>query len=131
MTYLPSKKNPNPAKNWFVTIVGGLITFHLVAALWVLFRAPSFGIAEQVFHQIFNKFEPQIFLQWCTSYKVVALLMLLGYVLHFMPEALSERAKSFVTRCPLLIKALLIVILVFFVIQIKSSDVQPFIYFQF
>lgn len=131
LTYLPSKKDPNPSKNWFVVFVGGLITFHLVAALWVLFRAPSFGIAEQVFHQIFFKFEPQIFLQWCTSYKAVALLMLLGYVLHFMPEFLSEKVKTYVTRCPLLVKALLIVIVAFIVIQIKSSDVQPFIYFQF
>lgn len=84
-----------------------------------------------MFHQIFFKFEPQIFLQWCTSYKAVALLMLLGYVLHFMPEFLSEKVKTYVTRCPLLVKALLIVIVAFIVIQIKSSDVQPFIYFQF
>ena len=131
LTYLPSKHNPNPTKNWFVVLVGGIITFHLVAACWVLFRASSFGIAEQVFHQIFYKFEPQIFLQWCTSYKAVALLMLVGYVLHFMPEFLSVKAKDFVTRCPLVVKALLIVILVWIVIQIKSSDVQPFIYFQF
>ena len=131
LTYLPSKKDPNPSKNWIVVFVGGLITFHLVAACWVLFRASSFVIAEQVFHQIFFKFEPQIFLQWCTSYKVVALLMLLGYLLHFMPEFLTDKVKDFVTRCPLVVKALLIVILVFVVIQIKSSDVQPFIYFQF
>ena len=131
LTYLPNKHNPNPTKNWFVVLVGGIITFHLVAACWVLFRASSFGIAEQVFHQIFYKFEPQIFLQWCTSYKAVALLMLVGYVLHFMPEFLSVKAKDFVTRCPLVVKALLIVILVWIVIQIKSSDVQPFIYFQF
>ncbi len=131
LTYLPSKHNPNPTKNWFVALTGGIITFHLVAACWVLFRASSFGIAEQVFHQIFYKFEPQIFLQWCTSYKAVALLMLVGYVLHFMPEFLSVKAKDFVTRCPLVVKALLIVILVWIVIQIKSSDVQPFIYFQF
>ena len=131
LTYLLSKHNPNPTKNWFVVLVGWFITFHLVAALWVLFRAPSFGIAEQMFYQIFNKFEPQIFLQWCTSYKAVALLMLLGDALHFTPEFLATKARDLVTRCPLVVKALLIVILVFIVIQIKSSDVQPFIYFQF
>ena len=114
-----------------VVFIGGVITFHLVAACWVLFRASSFGIAEQVFHQIFFKFEPQIFLQWCTSYKGVALLMLLGYVLHFLPQSLTEKTQGLVTRSPLLVKALLIVLLVWVVIQVKSSDVQPFIYFQF
>ncbi|MBR1521980.1 MAG: MBOAT family protein [Bacteroidaceae bacterium] len=131
LTYLPSKHHPTPKKNWFVAIVGGIITFHLVAACWVLFRAQSFGIAEQVFHQIFYKFEPQIFLQWCQSYAAVGSLMLLGYVLHFLPQTLSDKSKAFVTKCPLVVKALLIVIVIFIVIQIKSSDVQPFIYFQF
>ena len=114
-----------------VKVFGGLLTFHLVAALWVLFRAPSFGIAEQMFHQIWNKFEPQIFLQWCTSYKGVAFLMLLGYLLHWLPESLSDKVKAVITKCPLLVKGLLIVALIWLVIQIKSSDVQPFIYFQF
>ncbi|MBQ9733487.1 MAG: MBOAT family protein, partial [Clostridia bacterium] len=106
-------------------------TFHLVAACWVLFRAPSFGIAEQVFHQIFHKFQPQIFLQWCTSYKAVALLMLLGFILHWLPSSISAKAKAFVSRSPLAVKALLLILLIYLVIQIKSSDVQPFIYFQF
>ena len=131
LTYLPSKRNPNPTRNWFVIMLGGVVTFHMVAACWVLFRAPSFGIAEQVFHQIFYKFEPQIFLQWCTSYKAVGFLMLLGYLLHFMPQSLTEKTQTLVTKSPLVVKALLIVLVIFIVIQIKSSDVQPFIYFQF
>lgn len=131
LTYMPSKKDPNPKKNWFVVFVGGIITFHIAAACWVLFRAQSFGIANQVFIQIFHKFEPQIFFQWCESYWGVASLMLLGYVLHFLPETFSAKAKAIVSKCPLVVKALLIVIVIYIVIQIKSSDVQPFIYFQF
>jgi hypothetical protein len=57
--------------------------------------------------------------------------MLLGYLLHWSPESLSSKARALVTRMPLIGKALLIVVLVWIVIQIKSSDVQPFIYFQF
>ncbi|MCQ2256960.1 MAG: MBOAT family protein [Bacteroidaceae bacterium] len=131
LSYLPNKKNPKPKKNWFVVILSGIITYHLVAACWVLFRAQSFGVASQVFYQVFNKFQPQIFLQWCESYWAVASLMLLGYTLHFLPNSVSEFAKKVVTKCPLIVKALIIVVVIFIVIQIKSSDVQPFIYFQF
>lgn len=131
LTYLPGKKDPCPRKNRAVQLIGGILTFHLVAACWVLFRAPSFGIAEQVFHQIFHKFQPQIFLQWCNSYKAVALLMLLGFTLHWLPSSISAKAKAFVSRSPLAVKALLLILLIYLVIQIKSSDVQPFIYFQF
>ena len=81
--------------------------------------------------QIFTNFQPQIFLQWATSYWAVGLLMVLGYVLHFLPQSWSERTQHFVTRSPLVVQALLIVVVIFIVIQVKSSDVQPFIYFQF
>lgn len=131
LTYLSNKSASRPSKNKIVVFVGGALTFHLVAACWVLFRAPSFDIAELVFHQIFHKFQPQIFLQWCESYKAVGILMLLGFLLHWLPSSLSDKAKAFVTRCPLLVKAVILISLIYLVIQIKSSDVQPFIYFQF
>jgi hypothetical protein len=57
--------------------------------------------------------------------------MLLGFLLHWLPSSLSDKAKAFVTRCPLLVKAVILISLIYLVIQIKSSDVQPFIYFQF
>lgn len=131
LTYLPDKHNPSPRKNRWVTAVGGLLTFHLVAACWVLFRAPSFDIAAQVFYQIFHRLQPLIFFQWCQSYAPVASLLLLGYALHFLPRSLSDRTRDFITRCPLVVKALFVIAVVFIVVQVKSSDVQPFIYFQF
>lgn len=134
ISYLPRKgetPTPRPWHIYPIIFLGGLLTFHLVAACWVLFRAPSFDIAQQVFDQILHKFQPQIFLQWCTSYKAVGSLMLLGYLLHFLPSSLFDRLHRLITKLPLILQALLIVIVIYIVIQIKSSDVQPFIYFQF
>lgn len=140
LTYLPSKRNPKPTEGkgaaakvgiGALSIAGALITFHLVAACWVLFRAQSFGIANQVFTQIFTKFEPQIFTQWLESYWAVACLMALGYLLHLLPDSWTEKARALTTALPLVVKALVIVVVIYIVIQIKSSDVQPFIYFQF
>ena len=134
LTYMPSKKNPviekTPASRT-VSIIGAIITFHMVAACWVLFRAKSFEIAGQVFTQIFTKLQPQIIGQWITSYWAVATLMLLGYVLHLTPASWSAKARDIVTKTPLFVQAIIIVIVIFIVVQIKSSDVQPFIYFQF
>ncbi|MBQ3781543.1 MAG: MBOAT family protein [Bacteroidaceae bacterium] len=108
-----------------------LITFHLAAFAWIFFRNQTFEGSFLMLEQIFTNFQPQIFLQWATSYWAVGLLMLLGYVLHFLPQSWSERTQHFVTRSPLVVQALLIVAVIFIVIQVKSSDVQPFIYFQF
>lgn len=134
LTYLPNKKGERASRPWYARaaiLISGALTFHLVAACWVLFRAPSFSIADMVFQQIFHKFEPQIFLQWCESYKAVGMLMLLGYLLHFLPPRLFDALRRFVVKCPLIIQAIIIVAVVYIVIQVKSSDVQPFIYFQF
>ncbi|MDO4993714.1 MAG: MBOAT family O-acyltransferase [Bacteroidales bacterium] len=108
-----------------------LITFHLAAFAWIFFRNQTFEGSFLMLEQIFTNFQPQIFLQWATSYWAVGLLMLLGYVLHFLPQSWWERSQQFVTRSPLVVQALLIVAVIFIVIQVKSSDVQPFIYFQF
>lgn len=133
LTYLPSKKNPNAAtrSSLPLRIFGAIVTFHLVAGCWVLFRAQSFGIANQVFTQIFTKFQPQIFGQWVESYWAVASLMFLGYALHLLPDSWTDKSKYIVTKMPLIVKAIILIVLIFIVIQIKSSDVQPFIYFQF
>ena len=108
-----------------------LITFHLVCLGFIFFRCQSFDKSFLMLDQIFTHFEPQIFLQWVESYSIVALFMLLGYVLHFLPSNISERTQQSITAMPLVGKALLIVLIAFIVIQIKSAEVQPFIYFQF
>lgn len=131
LTYMASKKNPNPKKNWAVLLIGGLITFHMAAACWVLFRASSFQIASEVFTQIFTQFHAGVLGQWVSSYWGVALLMVLGYLLHFIPSSWFSHTRRAVTLLPLPIQAVLIVVVIWIVIQIKSSDVQPFIYFQF
>jgi len=109
----------------------GLVTFHLVAALWVLFRAQDFQIARDVFIQIFTNFHANVFLQWLTSYAGVAFLMGIGFTLHFLPLSWNRNALTLVTRLPLILQALLVAALIWIVIQVKSSEVQPFIYFQF
>ena len=58
-------------------------------------------------------------------------LMLLGFLLHFTPDSWENAACRGVIRLPFLGKALLMVALIYLVIQVKSSDIQPFIYFQF
>lgn len=131
LTYLPKKEKPTPQMGIGLKLVCGLLTFHFAAALWVLFRASSFEIASDVFTQIFTSFHPEVLGQWITSYWGVALLMTVGYVLHFLPSSWANHTRRAVTLLPLPLQAVLLVIVIWIFIQVKSSDVQPFIYFQF
>ena len=108
-----------------------IITFHFVCFCWIFFRNLSFEGSWTMISQIFTNFQPQIFSQWIVSYWGVASLMLLGYIIHFTPKHWTTTIKQIIIRTPLAIQSFIIVIIIFIVMQIKSSDVQPFIYFQF
>jgi alginate O-acetyltransferase complex protein AlgI len=59
------------------------------------------------------------------------LLMVLGYVLHFIPQSIELRAQQLIIDMPLAGKALCFTAVIVLFLQMKSSGVQPFIYFQF
>lgn len=133
LSYLPKKGTVYNRSLFTISysLFTTVITFHLVAALWVLFRAPSFQIASEVFTQIFTVFHPAVLGQWATSYWAVAFFMILGYTLHFLPESWANHTRRSVSILPLPLQAILLVIVIWIYVQVKSSDVQPFIYFQF
>ncbi len=124
------KKVGSEMKPWR-RVIGIFVTFHLVCMGWILFRAPSMQVVKDMLRQIFTNFHPEIFTQFILGYKGVFALMLLGYILHFMPKKVELAFQGVVTRSPLLLQAVILAIMVFIVIQFKSSTVQPFIYFQF
>ena len=131
----PLKKRNQPARHGFwnaVTMtVGGIITFHMVCTAWILFRSQSIDDAIAMVTQIFTHFQPQVTMQLITGYWAVVALICLGYVMHFMPQQVSEKIRNMMARMPLPVLALIVIAVIYFVIQIKTSEVQPFIYFQF
>ncbi|WP_099462867.1 MBOAT family O-acyltransferase [Parabacteroides provencensis] len=112
-------------------IAGILITFHLVCFGWILFRASSMKVVGEVLTQIFTNFHPEVFMQFVMGYKGVFILMVIGYILHFMPKKTENWLQGVVTRSPLLLQAAILAAAIFIVVQFKSAGVQPFIYFQF
>ena len=112
-------------------VLGVLITFHVVCFGWILFRATSMKAVGEMLSQIFTNFHPEVFMQFVSGYKGVFALMVIGYVLHFMPKRSEDVLREIVTRSPLLIQAAILAIAIFIVVQFKSAGVQPFIYFQF
>ena len=117
--------------NRLVKIAGVLLTFHFVCFCWIFFRADDMQIAGSVISQIALHFTPSVFFEFVTGYSNILLVMLMGYMLHFMPKNIEQKAQGFVTAMPLTAKVALVVSMIVLLIQVKSSNVQPFIYFQF
>lgn len=110
---------------------GVIITFHFVCFCWIFFRNTSFQNSMDMIEQITTNFHPEVFMQLVDGYWRVFALMLLGFILHFTPVKWENGLANGIIRLPFLGKVLVLVALIYLVIQVKSSEIQPFIYFQF
>lgn len=98
---------------------------------WILFRAPDMHTGERILSQIFGHFQWRLIPQVVSGYGAVMALMAAGYLLHMLPRRAEAWGERTVAGAPLVVKALMLTVLIWCVMQIKSSEIQPFIYFQF
>lgn len=111
--------------------VACLFTFHFVCFAWIFFRNSTFEASGVMLRQIFTDFHPELFWQVITNYKYVFMLIFLGYVTHFIPDKWQEQMIGWLRHGNVVVDAILVSIVIYIVIQVKSSTIQPFIYFQF
>ncbi len=112
-------------------LAGILVTFHLVCFGWLLFRADSMRTVELMLHQIRENFHLHLLPQMLAGYGGVFALMGLGYLLHLLPGRADDAARRTVVAAPFWTQVLLLAAVAWSVMQMQSSGIQPFIYFQF
>ena len=72
--------------------------------------------------------------EWQTiilGYQNVFLVMLIGYVWHFVPTKISEFMRIYFGKLPIVLKAFVLALTFWVVYATSTSGPQPFIYFQF
>lgn len=82
-------------------------------------------------NQILYNFHPEYMSQIVSGYKVVFILLVLGYVLHFTPSSISTYLKEMMKKMHPLILTIILALFIMLAIQFKSADVAPFIYMQY
>ena len=112
-------------------ILAIIVTFHFVTAGWILFRASDSSVSIAMLTQLFTNFHAELLPDVLAGYPWVFALMAFGFVSHFMPDTWQRRLVARLSMTNVVVCALLIVAVIYIVIQVKSSDIQPFIYFQF
>jgi D-alanyl-lipoteichoic acid acyltransferase DltB (MBOAT superfamily) len=128
------KENPKQAATISTAerIFYGFITFHFVCFCWIFFRAENMQIVYDVLAQIMFNFNFAIIGTVLTSkFSTIILVMLLGYVLHWLPTSWKTEVRETFTLLPDLTKAIIIVAVMLLLFQVQSAEIQPFIYFQF
>lgn len=131
MAVVPWAKINGKDMNIVLRVVGIIFTFNLVCFGWLLFRAEDMQTVHVMLYQIFNNFNPAIIPQVVEGYKAVFALIVLGYAMHFLPEKIDIDIRNRVVNASFWWQVALMALTIWCVMQIKSSDIQPFIYFQF
>ncbi len=84
-------------------------------------------IKKVIFELEALKYAPEFWKQ----HKLWVIMMLIGFMMHFAPQTWTDFMKNGFIKWNFFIKLLIFIIAVQLVIQFKSEDVVPFIYFQF
>lgn len=112
-------------------LAGGFITLHFVAFCWIFFRAADMEIVGQVLSQIAFSFKPELAGQIFSSYKVVLLMILVTFLIHWIPRSSKDKLLHYFVITPMPLKAVVAALVVLVLYQVKTAELQPFIYFQF
>ena len=131
LAVVPRAKADGKDMNPLFRILGFVLTFNIVCLGWLLFRAEDMQTVHLMLYQIFHSFNTSIIPQVVLGYKEVFALIVIGYGMHFMPAKIDLDMQRKVASASFWWQVALIVVAAWCVMQIKSSDIQPFIYFQF
>jgi len=125
-------KSQNEQEETFVSkLISGIITFHFVAFCWIFFRADTFELAGKMILQIYHSFRPEVMYEAIIGYKNVFMIMIFGYLLHWLPSQWKTFSTEVFIKTPDFAKATIVLVIILAIFQVKSSALQPFIYFQF
>jgi alginate O-acetyltransferase complex protein AlgI len=102
------------------------VTFHFVCLTWIFFRADTLAQAISILRQL-SRFSVDT-----TNLSLpIVLLIVLGFVAHWLPDRVWETTRHGFTRLPAPAQALLLFGLSAGLYFVASSDVVPFIYTRF
>jgi D-alanyl-lipoteichoic acid acyltransferase DltB (MBOAT superfamily) len=122
---------PRKGKNRFLKFAGIAVTFHFVAFCWIFFRADDMTTALEIILRIATPTPLPLIGEIMAGYRKFFLIMAIGFLLHWLPLQLKEQLRGQYIRLSMPVKILLATLLFFVIYQMKSSVIQPFVYFQF
>ncbi len=107
------------------------LTFQFVTFAWIFFRSQNLPNAFQIINQIVHHFQFQLIPDIIQSYPAIITVLFAGFVMHWLPYSIKEKYRGWFIKTPIYVKAIITIMAVILIVQVKSSVLQPFIYFQF
>jgi D-alanyl-lipoteichoic acid acyltransferase DltB (MBOAT superfamily) len=112
-------------------LAGIAVTFHFVVLCWIFFRADSMRTAQDMVGQILSNFHGEVIPKLLDAWPQVTFLLTFGFAMHFLPQELNGILEARLRKVGWVGAAAALSLAIWLVIQTKSAQIQPFIYFQF
>lgn len=128
--YIASKLKVNVMNIW-LKAVGIFVTFHFVCFCWIFFKSASLADSKVMISQIFTNFDAGAWKDLFANYHNVLYIMLIGFLLHFVPHSIEEKMKIALSKMPLWGYLLLGFLMVCLFMQIKTAEPIMPVYLQF
>ena len=117
-------------------------TFVFITWTRLFFRAGSnldpseanekaWDTAKNMVNKIGSPWDTSLIPQICHAYINVFVLIIIGMIIHWIPENTKRRYRFAFASLPLPLMAIFVVIFVYIIYQFITADLQKFIYFQF
>ena len=120
------KSNNQLAIVWKITL-----TFLFITFTRIYFRGESMEHIDRFYKQVATNMDLQNALNVLWEYRMVFVVMLLGYITHWLPYKLKDTLNDSFIKSHIVIKGIAVIIVSILCYQTYASDFQPFIYFQF
>lgn len=133
--------NGKPVK-WIKNSWSIFLTFVFITFTRLFFRSGSnldpvqanseaWETAQNMVAKIGGKWEWALIGNIIMQHRNVFILFVLGMIIHWLPDKFKRRYRYNFASLPLAVQLIIVVVAVFIIYQFVTSELQPFIYFQF
>ena len=91
----------------------------------------AWNTAKNMVNQIGSPWDLSLVPDMAAAHWTVLLLFVIGMIIHWLPERFKRRYRLTFSAMPLWLMALVVVLIIVFIFQFITADLQSFIYFQF
>lgn len=107
------------------------VTMAFVAAMWVFFRADSFGDAWVLLSHSVTDFSLDYAAPFAAVRRLWLIIMFIIIAAHSLPDDFWNRVGDKFVDSHWVVKLIVFIVVIQLVLELRGEDVVPFIYFQF
>ena len=137
------------SKKWIASFWKIFLTFNFITFTRIWFKLDEARTSElkgggmtdaeadelplKMLDRIWNHFDFSwdVFVTVLETYQAVFWIMLVGFIIHWLPDKVKELWEKAYTALPILLQAVAVAIIVFFIYQAIGAEQPPFVYLQF